>query len=211
MKSDSAFIAVVLDRSGSMSIVKDATIDGFNEFINGQKQQPGEAHLLLVQFDSIDPHEIVIDAPLTDVPNLTKDTFSPRENTPLHDAMGWTIIEVGERLEKMPEEERPEKVIIVILTDGHENASKEFTKENVANMVKHQTEKYNWTFIFLGANQNAVLTAKGFNISADTSMSYNNNPSSTQEVYLAVSANTSAVRRGLKASFTSAQRKAAKQ
>lgn len=211
MKNDLTQIAVVLDRSGSMSSVREATIEAFNEFVNGQKAVPGDANIMLVQFDSEGPHDVVFDKPIAEVPKLTLDTFVPRAMTPLHDAMGWTITEVGKKLSAIPESDRPGKVVFVVLTDGQENHSKEFNQKSVAEMVRLQQEKYRWTFIFIGANQDAVLTARGFGISQDTALSYNSNKQSIRSVSASLGHATTSARAGIRPSFTGAQRKRAKQ
>lgn len=211
MKKGFTRIAVVLDRSGSMSAVREATIDGFNEFVNGQRQAPGEASLLLTQFDH--EYETVFDKPLADVPKLDSKTYVPRGSTALHDAIGRTINELGKQLETAPEGERPEHVVLVILTDGHENASHEFTRDKIAEMVTHQREKYQWNFIFLGANQDAVLTARGFNIPQATAMSYEAERGSITATFAATTSNLRAMRvTGQSASlgYSSVQRRMAK-
>ena len=155
-------IAVVMDRSGSMASVHEATVSGFNEFINGQKQTPGTADLMLVLFD--DRYEVPYDKPISQVEPMTLAEFVPRGTTALNDAIGKTVTGIGSKLAQLPEAERPGQVIVVILTDGHENASKEFSREQVARMIEHQRSVYSWQFLFLGANQDAVLTGKQYSI-----------------------------------------------
>lgn len=170
--SDSAQITIVLDRSGSMAAVRDATIAGFNEFVEGQKSVPGDCNLTMVQFDTDNPYEMVFDDPVSKIPRLTTKTYVPRGGTPLHDAIGRTITGLGTKLEKMADVSRPNKVIIVIMTDGLENSSHEYTAAKIAEMIKHQREVYKWEFIFLGANQDAILTGERLNIPAATAVSY---------------------------------------
>ena len=167
-----ADITVVLDRSGSMSCIRDDTIGGFNSFLKDQKATPGEDLLTLIQFD--DKYETMHDAiPLSEVEPLTESTFVPRGSTALLDAIGRTINATGARLAKMDEKDRPEKVIFVIITDGHENASREFiSRQKIFEMVTHQTEKYDWQFMYLGANQDAIDEGRKFGIARDSSMSY---------------------------------------
>jgi hypothetical protein len=153
-------IVVVLDRSGSMETVRTDTIGGFNAFIEEQKKNKvGDVKVSLFQFDNV--YETVYNGkPINEVPALTKDTFVPRGMTALLDAVGRAITDVGARLAQTPEEERPSLVIFVILTDGQENASKEFKIEKVKEMIKHQTESYSWQFVFLGADQDAFQAAQ---------------------------------------------------
>jgi hypothetical protein len=170
MKHDLTQIAVILDRSGSMTSCEKQTIDNFNEFVNQQKAQPGEARLRLVQFD--DKYEFLYDKRLQDVEHLTDKTFVPRGMTALNDAIGRTCEELGRTLASMPDHERPGKVIVVILTDGCENNSTNYTKWRVAEIVKHQRDKYNWAFIFMGADEHAVLQAQGYNIPIANAIHY---------------------------------------
>lgn len=181
MKHGYTKVAVILDRSGSMHSVCDAMISGFNEFINGLKQQAGECTVFLCQFD--DPpvnkeswYEVVFNKPLNEVPMLTRDTYVPRGGTPLIDALGMTIDNLGKEFEAMPDSDRPEHVIVLIITDGEENASSIYgsfkNKTRIAQMVKHQQEKYNWVFTFMGANQDAVLQAAAYNIPTYAAMNY---------------------------------------
>lgn len=163
-------IIMVLDRSGSMSSVLHDTIGGFNSFLKEQKQCVGEARLTLVQFDTI--YEIVHDGRLIgDVPELTEQTYIPRGMTALLDAVGRCINTVGDRLSKTPEHLRPSLVVFVILTDGEENSSQEFKLEQVRDMIKHQTEKYNWQFVFLGADQSS-FQAERLGVSANNTFTY---------------------------------------
>lgn len=183
MKHNHTQFAIILDRSGSMVSIRDSTIIAFNEFIGSQKEVPGTADVMLVRFDGyetypgslpIDPpaYEIMYNKPLGEVPELTKQVLSPRGSTALNDAIGKTIIDLGTTLSLKTENERPSKVIVAIFTDGGENASTEFTRQAVAALIKEQTEKYNWTFSFFGANQDAVLVGKSYNISEDRSVTY---------------------------------------
>jgi uncharacterized protein YegL len=181
MKTD---MTVLLDRSGSMQSIKDDTIGGFNEFLKTtQKEQP-EATISLVQFDS-QGYDRVIDAkPLTQAEPMTDATFQPRGGTPLIDAMARTILETGVRLATMTDAERPGKVIFVIITDGLENASKEYTREQVMKMVEHQRDVYKWDFIYLGANQDAIAEAATIGIPMAAAASYTGN--NTRAVYATV-------------------------
>jgi hypothetical protein len=172
MKQNYTHISIVLDRSGSMDSCQDITREGFNTFITKQKKETGEATVTLVQFD--DQYEVNYEfKDLKRVDHLTKKTYQPRGMTALLDAIGKAINNTGKRLATMAEEDRPSKVLFVIQTDGFENASEEFTREKVFGMIKHQREKYQWNFVFLGANQDAIATAISFGIGAKSSMSYN--------------------------------------
>lgn len=180
MKNNACFIATILDRSGSMDFCKNETIEGFNSFLNDQRKIPGEAVISLYQFDDI--YETVYEwQDIKNAPYLDDKTFVPRGWTALLDAMGKTINSVGERLSKMKEEDRPGKIIVCILSDGHENRSTEFNKKQIFDMVKHQQEKYNWVFVFLGANMDAIQVAGDIGIAAASAMSYST--TNTTKVY----------------------------
>ena len=167
-------ITLVLDRSGSMEIVRDDTIGGTNSFIEQQKQGTTDVTFTLVQFDN--QYEFVHKAaPMKTVPPLNRETYQPRGSTALLDAIGRAINETGARLAAMPENERPAKVLFIIQTDGQENSSKEFTHSQIASMITHQREKYSWEFIYLGANQDAIATGTSYGISAGKSLKYASN------------------------------------
>lgn len=168
MKKDSTEIVVLLDRTGSMGSIKEEAIGAFNSFVSKQKALPGEATMTLVQFDSEDPHEVVIDRkPIAEISLLSGDVYQPRSMTPLYDAMGWTIDQTGKKLESVPERDRPETVVFVVLTDGLENASREHSKDSVFKKVTHQQDKYGWKFVYLGANQNAMAEGRSIGIRHD--------------------------------------------
>lgn len=180
-KTNYSDITVVLDRSGSMKSIADDTIGGMNRFVDDQKKQPGEATYSLFQFDDIyEPVHRGI--PLATVPPLTQETFVPRGWTALLDAIGRSINEAGSRFEAMPEHERPSVVIFVIMTDGMENYSKEFTRDKIASMISHQRDVYGWNFIFLGANQDAIAVAGEIGIASAMAMNYAANAGGVREV-----------------------------
>ncbi|MGJ8695902.1 MAG: vWA domain-containing protein [Verrucomicrobiaceae bacterium] len=168
MKKDLTEIAYILDRSGSMSSMTDAAISGFNHFLSDQIEAPGQANLTLVLFDDeiLTPHT---STPISQIPLLDPTTFVPRGSTALLDAIGTTIITLGETLANRPEAERPETVIIAIFTDGYENASTLFTHSRIAKMIRHQETKYSWEILFLAAHQDAIATASSIGIKSQNS------------------------------------------
>jgi hypothetical protein len=175
-------ITIILDRSGSMQSVKDDTIGGFNNFLSEQQKVEGEASLSLVQFD--DQYEVVYeDKDIHAAERLTEATFQPRGSTALFDAVGTTINSVGRRLAALAEEMRPDKVLLVIMTDGFENASHEFTAAKISEMINHQHNVYKWEFMFIGANQDAVLSAREIGIQASAALTYAANSEGTQIAY----------------------------
>lgn len=186
-------ITVVLDRSGSMAFIADDTIGGFNAFIDEQKKTPGRAALTLVQFDH--EYDFVHKAvAVGEVPHLTSQTFIPRGYTALLDAIGRAIVETGERLSGMAEGERPGYVVFAIVTDGQENSSKEYTRDKVLSMISHQRAAYQWDFVFLGANQDAIKVAGGIGIAAGNAMTYAANSQGTPMAFAAASAGMAANR-----------------
>lgn len=189
-KKDLTEIVVILDRSGSMQAIRSDMEGGFNKFIEEQRKLPGECAVTLAQFDT--EHDIVYSAkPLADVPPLS---LIPRGFTALYDAVGRTVSTVGERLSKMADADRPERVIVVIITDGQENASKEFTQAQVFDMVKHQREKYSWEFVYIGANQDAF--AVGQSVGANITSNYAANAAGTAGMFAGVSKGISSYRGG---------------
>lgn len=195
MKADLTDINVVLDRSGSMNSIAKDTIGGFNTFLKTQQEAEGEAYITLAQFD--DQYDIVYSGvPISEAPILTRDTFVPRGFTALLDAIGKTINNTGKRISDLPEDQRPSKVIFVILTDGGENSSREFTGDIIRGMIKHQTEKYSWDFIFIGANQDAITVGGNLGISANNSMTYMANALGTTSAFTSIGSKMSMYRSG---------------
>jgi hypothetical protein len=161
-------IAVILDRSGSMQAVKSDTEGGLRAFLEAQHEAPGSTTVSLYQFD--DQYQAVYEnTPLDHVPDFT---LRPRGATALLDAVGRTVTTLGEQLAAMPEDDRASEVIVVILTDGHENASAEYTKTAVKKLIDHQQDQYGWQFCFLGADQDAFEAAGGIGIRAESTLSY---------------------------------------
>lgn len=153
-------IILVVDRSGSMASCQLEAENGINNFIKEQTEGVGEALLTLVQFD--DKYDVVFDR--VPVAKCGHYKLEPRSMTALNDAVGKTINESGAKLAAMKEEDRPGLVIFAIITDGGENASHEFTKSQVREMVEHQEKVYNWQFTFLGSNQDAFKEAANIGI-----------------------------------------------
>lgn len=207
MKDNFTRIAIILDRSGSMESCKESTVAGFNEFIRAQKEISGEATVKLVQFD--DQYETVFDKRLEECPELTQNTFVPRGSTALLDAQGRTIVELGQELAALAEQQRPSKVIVVTLTDGMENASKEYNLEKIGEMIREQRDKYNWDFVFLGANQDAVATAAAMNIPLPSAMNYSTSKAGVAATMAAVSHYVGTARKGKAAAFSEEDRKSA--
>lgn len=211
MRNGYTHISMILDRSGSMkSLVSDA-IGGFNSFVAEQKKLSGQVTMSVVQFD--DGYETLHNfKPLNEIPDLTLDTYVPRGTTALRDAIGTTMQNTGVMLETMKEEDRPEKVIIVVITDGLENASRLYGAEQIHNLIKHQTEVYNWQFVFIGSNQDAILSAGQLGIQAQAALTYDPNGQSVKMSYDALSRSVGSLRLGITKSivFTDEDRKKVK-
>lgn len=163
-------IIFLLDRSGSMAGLESDTIGGFNGFIEKQRKLEGETLVTTVLFD--DQYEILWNGVDARQANLTDQEYYVRGMTAMLDAVGKTILDVGYRLSKKDENKWPGKVIFVITTDGLENASSEFTYEKVKELIRHQQEKYNWEFIFLGANIDAAKEADSLGIDVENAFSF---------------------------------------
>lgn len=181
-------INVVLDKSGSMGSLTQDTIGSFNQFLTEQKEVPGEAAFTLCTFD--DDYRLVHDfVKLGTVPNLDTKSYRPGGNTALLDALGSTIDTVGAKLAGMPEDERPEKVIFLVITDGEENSSHRFTKDQIKSKVEHQRDVYKWEFVFIGANIDAFHAGQSFGFSAQNSVGYNATKGGTHQLYSSISSN----------------------
>ena len=169
MPSDLTDVTVILDRSGSMELCREEAQNGVNHFVEEQQKEPGECLFSLVQFDS--EYEFVRKGvPIADVREFK---LVPRGMTALLDAVGRAINETGERLAAMNEDDRPGLVVFVIVTDGQENASHEFTKAQVKEMIERQQKDYQWQFTFLGANQDAFAEAGAIGIRAGATANFN--------------------------------------
>jgi len=172
MNADRTHISVILDRTGSMEAIRDDTIGGFNAFVKEQRRARGTATLTLVQFDSQDPYEVLQDwVDIQSVPLLTRENYVPRASTPLLDAMGRGILELERALEQRQGADAPDKVITLVITDGHENASREFTRETIRQMVAERQAR-GWQFVFLSADLEGIDDALHAGVRAAQSMAF---------------------------------------
>jgi uncharacterized protein YegL len=168
MKKDYTHIVFLIDRSGSMSGIKKDMEGGIKTFLAEQKLVPGKCTITAAQFDT----EYEILHSLKDINEVEKLSIDPRGGTALIDSMVRLINEAGKELANLPEEERPERVLFITITDGEENSSRESTNEQLAKLIKEQEEKYLWQFTYLGANQDAFGVARGIGVSGTKSMNY---------------------------------------
>lgn len=161
-------VVFVVDRSGSMKSIAESMSAAFDAFIKKQALVPGECRVTVVQFD--DRYEPMYTAlPLNQVPPYS---ILPRGQTALLDALGKTIVVTGKRFGAMKEEDRPSKVLFVIITDGQENASREYNQKQVFDLIKHQQERYAWEFIYLGANQDAIQVAQQLGVRQGNALTF---------------------------------------
>jgi uncharacterized protein YegL len=166
-------IVVILDKSGSMDSVRDSTISNFNEFIQSQKNQPGEANFTLVLFSSNALQETVMHSvPITRARRLNRTTYRPDGMTALFDAVVSTIKMVSERIEALPEDDKPSKVIVCVITDGQENDSRTYGRKDVSDWTTKMATENSWQFMYIGANQDSFQEARSLGIR--NAINYNN-------------------------------------
>ena len=182
MKKNLTEIVFILDRSGSMAGLEDDTIGGFNAMIEKQKKEPGEALVSTVLFDN--ESEVIHDrVDIQRIKPMTRNEYYVRGCTALLDAVGCAIHHIGNVHKYAREEDRPEKTLFVITTDGMENASRKYSYEKLKAMIQRQKEKYGWEFLFLGANIDAAREASRFGISADRAANYHADSKGTNVIY----------------------------
>lgn len=175
-------IVFILDRSGSMSGLEEDTIGGFNSLIEKQKKENGKAYISTVLFDS--RSEVLHDRVSLDKINpMTREEYFVRGSTAMLDAIGDAIHHIGNVHKYSREEDRPDKTLFIITTDGMENASRRYTAEKVKNMIERQKKNYGWEFLFLGANIDAVATAGMYGIEKDMAVNYNSDKKGTELNY----------------------------
>ena len=186
-------LVFILDRSGSMAGLESDTIGGFNSMLAKQKQELGECLVSTVLFDNLS--EVIHDrVPLEKVPNLTEKEYFVRGCTALLDAVGGAIHHIGNVHKYARREDRPERTLFVITTDGLENASRRYGYDKVKAMIERQRSKYGWEFIFLGANIDAAKEAARFGISADRAVRYQSDSVGTTLNYEVIGEAVSCVR-----------------
>jgi len=185
MKKGLTEIVFILDRSGSMCGLESDTIGGYNEMLKKQKQMEGEAIISTILFD--DHFEVLHNRlPIAEVKPMTEHEYFVRGSTALLDAIGRSITKIGDVQRTTAEDQKAEKVIFVITTDGMENSSMEYSTAHIKLMIERQKEKYGWEFLFLGANIDAVETAEKIGISAKHAVNYHADAKGTRLNYATV-------------------------
>lgn len=182
MKKNVTELVFILDKSGSMSGLEGDTIGGYNSILKKQQKGEGEAIVTTVLFNH--GYELLHDRiNIKGISPITEEDYEVGGTTALLDAMGFAIQKIVNVQKKTNAEERAEKVLFVITTDGMENASREFTTEKIKKMIQHQKEKFGWEFMFLGANIDAISTAAQFGIEEDFAVDYHADKEGTQLNY----------------------------
>lgn len=193
MNNNLTELIMILDMSGSMRNLTSDTIGGYNSLIDEQKKQPGEAKVTTILFD--DRYIVLHDREdIQKVNPITDKEYMPRGMTAMLDAIGRTLVSVGEKLAQTPEEERPGKVLVTIITDGYENASKEYNWSAIKDMIKEQREKYSWVFSFIGADIDNISVSNSLGIDSRLSKKYTKNSVGTSSVYMSMSNVVSKIR-----------------
>ena len=185
MKRNRTELVFILDKSGSMGGLEEDTIGGFNAMLKKQQKAEGEAFVTTVLFDN--GYELLHDRiPVKGISPITEKDYEVGGMTALLDAIGFSIQKMINVQKRTSDDERAEKVLFVITTDGMENASTEYTADQIKKMVQHQKQKFGWDFMFLGANIDAISTATKFGIDEDFAVDYHADGEGTQLNYEAV-------------------------
>jgi len=193
MKKDYTHILIVLDASGSMSSIQDDIKGSFNEFLKKQREEPGKTVFDLYQFND-EVERIVKSADLSQFHDDLMAKYDCSGRTALNDAVCTAIDTVGHEFAGMPEAERPEHVLCVIITDGMENASREFTTKDVKDRIKHQQDVYNWDFQFLAADQDAFAAGENLGITHDRCMAFSHDLDGVNELCKCVHSRLNTIR-----------------
>lgn len=193
MKNNFTELVFILDRSGSMSGLESDTVGGFNSMIEKQKREKGDCYVSTVLFDN--ESEVLHDrVKLSEISKMTEKDYTVRGCTALIDAIGGAIRHIGNIHKYARPEDVPEHTMFIITTDGMENASRRYSSDEVKRMIERQKEKYDWEFLFIGANIDAVETASRFGICSDRAVNYNADGEGTHILFEAVAKAVSNVR-----------------
>ena len=200
MKSGLTYLIFVIDRSGSMQSIRADMIGGFNSFIKSQQDAKlGDCRVFAYKFDTM-YEPMFEDIDLNNVPLLNNKSYDPRGSTALYDSLGKTIVDIGNRLSTLSEDQRPEKVLIVTITDGQDNAHLDntnvisYNSVKIKEMVEHQTKNYNWDFAYIGANQDSWAVGSSMGYSSGTTLDYAADSHGTAVAFSSLSDSTSCYR-----------------
>lgn len=200
--SNKTQLLVIVDRSGSMAPVAADMRGGLDTFFKEQSELDGECLVDYIQFDT-EYEKVFEDRPVADA----KAVLQPRGGTALLDAIGKGVTELGEKLAKLNEDQRPGTVLVVVVTDGYENSSTEWSADAVKAIIKEQEDKWNWKFTFLGANIDAVAVGAQFGFSSDSSLTYST--ANIGQTMSSLNTYAGATRSGLKGAYSDEDRRAA--
>jgi len=194
-KPNYTHIHMLFDRSGSMSGRESDVAGWFKGYIDEQKGVPGECTVSAAQFDDISYDETI---PPMDIQKCDgKFVLAPRGNTPLLDSVARSINDLGRWLESLPESKRPDRVLVIVQTDGYENASHEYTREKLKELVRQQQERYSWQFMFLGADIDAYGVGGSIGFNKGSTLSYGSSPAAYVHSFITASAGTTRWRTGM--------------
>jgi hypothetical protein len=194
-------LMLIIDRSGSMSSIRDDMVGGLTTLVEEQRKQPGLLTISMVSFDN----QIELQHQMA-APSAVNIQLEPRGGTALYDAMGFGLNTLQADIDALPDHAKPETVQVVVVTDGHENASAEYSGKTVKQLVTEKT-KNNWDIVFLGANQDAVMKAAELGIDRDRSMSYGANLAGVTNATESLSRYVSDRRRSGSTSFSPEERR----
>lgn len=183
-------LTIVLDRSGSMSSIANDMVKGFQHFVEKEKESGDVTKVTLYTFNNTSRCEYTS----RDINEIFTLDLRPLGSTALMDALGRAINETGARLSAIPENDRPEKVVVMVITDGEENASREYTLLKIKEMVEHQKTKYNWQFVFSGANIDSFSVGGNYGVARCSTMNYMATPAGTQHLWESLSVSQRAYR-----------------
>lgn len=196
MKKDKTEIGIILDKSGSMGCIKDDIIGSFNTFVDEQKKIPGECNVWLTTFSDSYKHVLCSES-LEKIELLSSENYNPSGRTALNDSVYSTINKMGQHFSEISEEERPEKVLIVIITDGEENASREVSHKILQGVIKHQREKYNWEFMYIGTDDlNVRDIARSYNIDPTRTILFSRSSAGVSDMTTVLSSHVEKYRTG---------------
>jgi len=182
MKKNLTEIVVVLDKSGSMNSIREDTIGGFNTFIEDQRKAEDDANITLIGFNQrVD--EVYKSIDIKEIDLLTEKNYVPNGMTALYDAIGTAVGTMKEEIAKREEEDRPKQVIVVVITDGFENSSKEYSNTDVKTMIKRMETVHDWSFVYIGANQDAFEVGGGMGFKRRSTMSWDSDAAGSAQMY----------------------------